>query len=40
MKLVISVPEVINIFKEIKKQPEQLYEIGNIGLFILAHKTL
>jgi len=26
MKLEISVPEVINIFKEIKEQPEQLYE--------------
>jgi len=27
MKLEISVPEVVNIFKEIKEQPEQLYEM-------------
>ena len=27
MKLQISVPEVINIFKEIKEQPDQLYEM-------------
>jgi putative transposase len=27
MKLKISVPEVVNIFKEIKEQPEQLYEM-------------
>ena len=27
MKLEISVPEVINISKEIKEQPEQLYEM-------------
>ena len=27
MKLEISVPEVIDIFKEIQEQPEQLYEM-------------
>jgi putative transposase len=27
MKLEISVPEVVDIFKEIKDQPEQLYEM-------------
>ena len=27
MKLEISVPEVVNIFKEIREQPEQLYEM-------------
>ena len=27
MKLEISVPEVVNIFKEIKEQPDQLYEM-------------
>ncbi|MEA1883603.1 MAG: hypothetical protein U9N62_03675 [Thermotogota bacterium] len=27
MKLDISVPEVVNIFKEIKEQLEQLYEM-------------
>ena len=27
MKLQISVPEVVNIFKEIKEQPDQLYEM-------------
>jgi len=27
MKLKISVPEVASIFKEIKEQPEQLYEM-------------
>jgi hypothetical protein len=27
MKLEISVPEVVGIFKEIQEQPEQLYEI-------------
>lgn len=27
MKLEISVPEVVSIFKEINEQPEQLYEM-------------
>jgi hypothetical protein len=27
MKLEISVPEVVDIFKEIQEQPEQLYEM-------------
>jgi putative transposase len=27
MKLKISVPEVVSIFKEIKQQPEKLYEM-------------
>lgn len=27
MKLKISIPEVVSIFKEIKEQPEQLYEM-------------
>ncbi len=27
MKLEISVPEVVNIFKGINEQPEQLYEM-------------
>ena len=27
MKLKISVPEVVSIFKEIKEQPEKLYEM-------------
>ena len=27
MKLEISVPEVVDIFKEIKEQPEQIFEM-------------
>lgn len=27
MKMEISAPEIVSIFKEIKEQPEQLYEM-------------
>ena len=29
MKVEISVPEVVSIFKEIQEQPEKLYELLN-----------
>lgn len=32
MKVEISVPEVVNIFKEIQKQPERLFEMIRLDI--------